>query len=162
MSGDDLSHLDPSGRARMVDVGSKDTTPRRAVARGGVRCDPALVERLRRDDLSKGSVIEIARLAGIQAAKRTPELIPLCHSVPLDSVRVEIEVEEDGVAIEAEATATWRTGVEMEALTAVAVAALTVYDMGKSIDKAMVIEGVRLVEKSGGAGGDYRAPGEDG
>lgn len=153
-----LSHLDGRGDARMVNVGDKPVTLRRAVAEGFVRCSAELVERIRRDDLAKGSVLQIARLAGIQGAKRTDELIPLCHTLPLDGVQVDFEVREDGVAIRATASATWRTGVEMEALVAVSAAALTVIDMGKSVDRAMVIEGVRLIEKSGGRSGDYVAP----
>lgn len=153
-----LSHLDNRGRPMMVNVGDKPLTQRRAVAECFVRCSRDLLNRIRCDDLAKGSVFQIARLAGIQAAKRTDELIPLCHSLPLDGVDVEIEALSDRVAIRAVASTTWKTGVEMEALTAVAVAALTVIDMGKSVDKGMVIEGVRLVEKTGGKSGDYRAP----
>jgi len=143
----------------MVQVGDKPSTARRAVAAGFVTCSAALLERIGRNDLIKGNLLQIAQLAGIQAAKRTDELIPLCHSLPLDVVRVDLTVEGRGIAIRAEACATWRTGVEMEALTAVAVAALTVIDMGKAIDKAMVIENIRLLEKTGGRSGDYRAPG---
>lgn len=153
-----LTHLDAHGAARMVDVGDKPLTRRRAVVRGFVRCSDELLERIRRDDLKKGSVLQIARIAGVQAAKRTDELIPLCHSIPLDDVDVRLAIEPGGVAIEATACATWRTGVEMEAFTAVMAAALTVVDMGKAIDRAMVIENVRLIEKSGGRSGDYRAP----
>ncbi len=148
-----LTHLDQRGNAQMVHIGAKPTTERRAVAAGFVRCSAELIERIRRDDLAKGSVLQVARLAGIQAAKRTDELIPLCHTLPLDSIEVELELSEDGVQIRAQARATWKTGVEMEALTAVCAAALTVIDMGKAVDKAMVIENVRLLEKTGGQTG---------
>ena len=160
MNTPDFTHLDAKGAATMVHVGDKRVTARRAVAAGFVACSAALIERIRRNNLIKGNLLQIAQLAGIQGAKRTDELIPLCHSLPLDAVRVELTVEDRGIAIRAEASATWKTGVEMEALTAVAVAALTVIDMGKAIDKAMVIENIRLLEKTGGRSGDYRAPGE--
>lgn len=152
-----LTHVDGGGRAAMVHVGDKAVTPRRAVAEGLVRCCPELLDRVRRDDLAKGSVLSAARLAGIQAAKRTDELIPLCHTIPLESVEVDLEVRDDGIAIRATAAATWKTGVEMEALTAVMGAALTIIDMGKAIDKAMVIESVQVIEKTGGRSGDYHA-----
>ncbi len=154
---DPLTHLDEQGDARMVDIGGKPLTRRRAVAEGFVRCSPELLERIERDDLEKGSVFQIARIAGIQAAKRTDQLIPLCHPLPLDSVEVDLKIEGGRVAIRAAASTTWKTGVEMEALAAVAGAALTVIDMGKAVDKAMVIEGVRLIEKTGGKSGTYRA-----
>lgn len=152
-----LSHVDAAGQARMVDVGHKDVTSRRAVAEGRVRISTALADAIRANTLKKGNLLEVARLAGIQAGKRTAELIPLCHVLPLDFLHVDAALEADSVYLRAEARARARTGVEMEALTAVAVAALTVIDMGKAIDPAMRIEGVRLVEKSGGARGDYRA-----
>ena len=155
-----LTHLDASGRASMVDVGDKQPTARRAVAEGRVRISERLAEAIRANDIAKGNLLDVARLAGIQAAKRTDELIPLCHSLPLDSVDVEASVDDGCVRLRSEARTTWKTGVEMEALTAVSVAALTVVDMGKAIDKAMVIEGIRLVEKTGGKSGDYRAPEE--
>ncbi|MCC6681662.1 MAG: cyclic pyranopterin monophosphate synthase MoaC [Phycisphaeraceae bacterium] len=154
-----LSHLDEHGRARMVDVGDKPLTARRAVAEGRVRISDALAEAIRSNQLAKGHLLEVARLAGIAAAKRTDELIPLCHSLPLDAVEVRAKLDDGSVYLWAEARTTWKTGVEMEALTAVTVAALTVIDMGKAIDRAMVIEGVRLIEKTGGNRGDYRAPG---
>ncbi len=154
---DPLTHLDDKGDARMVDIGGKPLTHRRAVAEGFVRCSPELLKRIERDDLEKGSVFQIARIAGIQAAKRTDQLIPLCHPLPLDSVEVDLKIEGGRVAIRAVASTTWKTGVEMEALAAVAGAALTVIDMGKAVDKAMVIEGVRLIEKTGGKSGTYRA-----
>ncbi|HKY25570.1 MAG TPA: cyclic pyranopterin monophosphate synthase MoaC [Gaiella sp.] len=143
----DLSHVDEeTGDVRMVDVGSKPTSRRRAVARGRVRMAAATAERLRA--LPKGDALAVARIAGIQAAKRTSELIPLCHPLPLTLVEVALEVDGDGVAIEASAETTAQTGVEMEALTAVAVAGLTVYDMAKAIDKEMRIDDVVLVSKT--------------
>lgn len=154
-----LSHLDAQGRARMVDVSEKPVTRRRAVAEGQVRVSPALIKAIEQGALAKGNLLEVARLAGIQAAKRTDELIPLCHSLPLDHADVEAWIDPPYIRLRAEATTTGKTGVEMEALTAVSVAALTVIDMGKALDKAMTIENIRLVEKTGGKSGDYRAPG---
>jgi len=142
----DLSHVDDTGTVRMVDVGSKPLSRRRATARGSVRMAAATAERLRR--LPKGDALATARLAGIMAAKRTSELIPLCHPLALTHVEVDLEVGADGVDIVATAETTAQTGVEMEALVAVSVAALTVYDMAKAIDKDMQIDGVVLVEKS--------------
>ena len=143
----DLSHVDEgTGDVRMVDVGGKPLSRRRAVARGRVRMGPATAERLRA--LPKGDALAVARIAGIQAAKRTSDLIPLCHPLPLSLVEVTLEVDGEGVAIEAAAETTAQTGVEMEALTAVVVAGLTVYDMAKAIDKTMQIEDVVLVSKS--------------
>ena len=159
MSKNKMTHVDAKGAARMVDVGAKPLSQRRAVAEGFVRCSRALINCIRKDDLQKGNMLQVARLAGIQAAKRTDELIPLCHVLPLDGVRLDFQVRSGGVSIRAEVRATWKTGVEMEALTAVAVAALTIIDMGKAVDKTMVIEGVRLLEKTGGKSGDYRAKG---
>ncbi|MEX0655781.1 MAG: cyclic pyranopterin monophosphate synthase MoaC, partial [Phycisphaeraceae bacterium] len=135
-----LTHLDEGGQARMVDVGDKPVTRRRAVAEGRVRISAKLAEAIEANALAKGNLLEVARLAGIQAAKRTDELIPLCHGLPLDAVQVEAWLAEGYVHLRAEASTSWKTGVEMEALTAVSVAALTVIDMGKAIDKAMVIE----------------------
>jgi cyclic pyranopterin phosphate synthase len=135
-----------TGDVRMVDVGDKPLSRRRAVARGRVRMAPATAERLRA--LPKGDALAVARIAGIQAAKRTSELIPLCHTLPLTVVEVSLEVDGDGVVIEASAETTAQTGVEMEALTAVAVAGLTVYDMAKAIDKAMRIDEIVLVSKA--------------
>ena len=146
MQGEDLSHVDESGAVRMVDVGGKPAARRRARARAFVRMSPGTAARL--GDLPKGDVLTTAQLAGIMAAKRTAELIPLCHPLPLSHVEVRLEVEEDGVAIEASAETTAQTGVEMEALTAASVAALTVYDMVKAVDKDMVVEDVRLLEKT--------------
>ena len=143
----DLSHVDEgTGDVRMVDVGDKPLSRRRAVARGRVRMAAATAERLRA--LPKGDALSVARIAGIQAAKRTSELIPLCHPLALTVVEVTLEVDGDGVAIEASAETTAQTGVEMEALTAVAVAGLTVYDMAKAIDKAMQIDEIVLVSKT--------------
>jgi cyclic pyranopterin phosphate synthase len=143
----------------MVDVGTKEITSRRAVADGRVRVSAALAEAIRANTLKKGNLLEVARLAGIQGGKRTAELIPLCHTLPLDHLSVEASLDDSSVYLRAEARTHARTGVEMEALTAVVVAALTVIDMGKAIDPAMRIEGVRLLEKSGGVHGDYRADG---
>jgi cyclic pyranopterin monophosphate synthase len=142
----DLSHVDDAGGVEMVDVGGKPLSRRRAVARGRVRMAAATAERLR--TLPKGDALVTAQLAGIMAAKRTAELIPLCHPLPLTHVEVSLEVGDAEVAIEATAETTAQTGVEMEALVAVSVAALTVYDMAKAIDKEMEISEVRLVEKS--------------
>jgi cyclic pyranopterin phosphate synthase len=142
----ELSHVDESGALRMVNVGEKPAVRRRAVARASVRMAATTAERLRA--LPKGDALVAAQLAGIMAAKRTSELIPLCHPLPLSVVDVRLEVQADGVAIEASAETTAQTGVEMEALVAASVAALTVYDMAKAVDKAMTIEGVALAEKS--------------
>jgi cyclic pyranopterin monophosphate synthase len=146
VTGDELSHVDETGAVRMVDVGAKPHARRRAVARAFVRMRPETVARLH--DLPKGDALATAQLAGIMAAKRTAELIPLCHPLPLTHLDVRLEVEDAGVAVEASAETTAQTGVEMEALTAAAVAALTVYDMTKAVDKEMVVEDVRLVEKA--------------
>ncbi len=154
-----LSHFDAKGASRMVDVGSKDVTVRTARASGRVRLRAETVSLVRRRELVKGDVLDVARLAGIMAAKRTAELIPLCHTLPLDAVEVSFDFPEPTViAVQAEARATARTGVEMEALVAVSTAALTIYDMCKSVDRAMVIEQVRLEEKSGGRGGHFVRP----
>jgi cyclic pyranopterin phosphate synthase len=146
----ELSHLDDAGRARMVDVGAKAVTDRRAVARAVVRMSPATAAAVRSGDAPKGDVAGTARIAGIQAAKRTAELIPLCHPLPLSFVDVRIELRDDRVEIESEARTTGQTGVEMEALTAACVAALTVYDMVKGLERGVEIADVRLLEKSGG------------
>ncbi|HZR81207.1 MAG TPA: cyclic pyranopterin monophosphate synthase MoaC [Candidatus Binatia bacterium] len=152
-----LTHVDARGRARMVDVGDKDVTHRVAIARGTVRMEPETARRIAAGTVAKGDVIATARLAGIMAAKRTGSLIPLCHPLPLDFVDVRIDVDpgRGRVAIEAEARITARTGVEMEALTAVAVAGLAIYDMCKAIDRGMSLDDVRLVRKSGGRSGDW-------
>jgi cyclic pyranopterin phosphate synthase len=151
-----LSHFDESGASRMVDVGSKAETERVARASAVVRMQPATLALIRDRKLSKGDVLEVARLAGIMAAKKTAELIPLCHPLPLTSVRLDFAYDgEDALRIEATAKVFGRTGVEMEALTAVSVAALTVYDMCKAVDRAMSIERVRLEEKAGGKSGHF-------
>jgi cyclic pyranopterin monophosphate synthase len=156
VSGPSLSHVAADGRARMVDVGGKAVTGRVAVATAVVRISSELARAIRRNTVGKGSIVEVARLAGIQAAKRTGDLIPLCHPLALDHVDVECKLERGGVRIRAAVRCHGRTGVEMEALTAAAVAALTVIDMGKAIDKGMVIEGLRVVEKRGGRSGDWK------
>lgn len=153
----ELTHVDVEGRLRMVDVGAKAVTSRRAVAEGRVRISAALAEKIRTGDMAKGNLLEVARLAGIQAAKRTDELIPLAHSLPLEHVHVTAWLDGLAVRLRAEAKTSAKTGVEMEALVAVSVAALTVIDMGKAVDPAMVIEEVRLLEKTGGVRGDYHA-----
>ncbi|MEK6304476.1 MAG: cyclic pyranopterin monophosphate synthase MoaC [Acidobacteriota bacterium] len=150
-----LTHTDEEGRARMVDVGDKPVTTRTAVASGFVRLSPATIEAIRDHRTPKGDPLEVARLAGVMAAKRTSELIPLCHPLPLHHSDVQVELRADGVAIVASARTEGKTGVEMEALTAVSVAALTVYDMCKAIDKGMVITEIRLESKTGGRSGDY-------
>jgi cyclic pyranopterin phosphate synthase len=154
----ELTHLDEHGTARMVDVGAKPQTARRAVARALVRMDPATAARVATDDAPKGDVLGTARIAGIQAAKRTGELIPLCHPLPLDHVDVEARVDAAAgtVTLTAEARVTARTGVEMEAMTAASVAALTVYDMVKGLEKGVEIASVVLLEKSGGRSGEWR------
>jgi cyclic pyranopterin phosphate synthase len=153
-----LSHLDDTGAARMVDVGAKTETERIAVARGEIRMAPATLAAILAGDVPKGDVLGTARIAGIMAAKRTPDLIPLCHPLLLSQVAVELAPDEAGSRIVIIATVRCRgqTGVEMEALTAVAVAALTVYDMAKALEKGMVIGDIRLVEKRGGKSGDWR------
>ena len=151
-----LTHLDDQGNAKMVDVGDKDVTSREAVARGHVSIQPETLRLIKEGLMKKGDVLTIAQLAGIMGAKKTSELIPLCHPLPLDRVDVDLELDEkEGrINITAAAKTTARTGVEMEALTAVSVAALTLYDMCKSVDRGMRIEAVRLVKKSGGRSGD--------
>jgi cyclic pyranopterin phosphate synthase len=154
----ELTHLDETGRARMVDVGGKDVTQRRALARAVVRMSPTTAAAVRDGDAPKGDVLGPARIAGIQAAKRTWELIPLCHQLPLSFVDVVAAVDADAgtVTLTTEARTTAQTGVEMEALTAASVAALTVYDMVKALEKGVAIEQVALLEKSGGKSGDWR------
>ena len=153
-----LTHLDQKGQARMVDVGAKPVTAREAVAEGRVRMNAQTFRKALDGDAQKGSVRAAAEFAGIMAAKKTSELIPLCHPIALSSIKVEIEADEKNSAlvVTARAKTTAQTGVEMEALTAVSVACLTIYDMLKASDRAMVIEGITLLEKSGGASGDYR------
>jgi cyclic pyranopterin phosphate synthase len=157
---DDLTHLDSTGHARMVDVGEKPVTAREAVAQGRVRMTPETLQRALQGDSKKGSVRAAAEFAGIMAAKRTSELIPLCHQVALSSIKVEISADEaaDALLVTARVRTSGQTGVEMEALTAVSVACLTIYDMLKASDRGMVIEGITLLEKHGGASGDYVRP----
>jgi cyclic pyranopterin monophosphate synthase len=152
---DDLTHLTPAGEARMVDVGSKSETRRRAVASARITMSARAAAQVRAGDLKKGDALGTARIAGIMAAKRTSELIPLCHPLSLSHASIEITALEDGFAIRATVETTGPTGVEMEALTAASVAALTIYDMAKALDRAMVIDAVRLEEKSGGRSGDF-------
>lgn len=152
---DELTHLDAEGRARMVDVGDKPATGRRATASGRLLMSPPTRERVLAGEVPKGNVVEVARVAGIQAAKRTPELIPLCHPLPLSHVDVDVEADDDGLRVTATAACTSSTGVEMEALTAAAVALLTLYDMCKALDKGMTITELRLESKSGGRSGDW-------
>lgn len=158
-----LTHLDAQGKARMVDVGDKATTTRLAVAAGEVRMRAETLAMINSGDQKKGDVLAVARVAGIQAAKKCSDLIPLCHPLLLNWVNVDFELDEAGsrVLIQASCSLEARTGVEMEALTAVSVAALTVYDMCKAVDKDMVIGEIRLLRKTGGRSGDYRAPGID-
>ncbi len=151
-----LSHVDSRGRIRMVDVGPKATTAREAVARGSIRMSAEARRLVRRGAVRKGDPLQAARLAGIMAAKQTSALIPLCHPLPLSHVDVELTPTARGYTIEARVRTTAQTGVEMEALTAVAVAALTVYDMVKAVDKAMIIGDIRLEYKAGGKSGVYR------
>lgn len=151
-----LTHSDKEGRARMVDVTDKPVTTRTAVASGFVRLAAATIDAVREHRTPKGDPLEVARLAGIMAAKRTSELIPLCHPLPLHHADVQVELREDGVMIVATAGTDGKTGVEMEALAAVSVAALTVYDMCKAIQKDIVITDIKLESKTGGRSGDYK------
>lgn len=155
--GDQLTHLDEQGRARMVDVGAKPESERVAVAAGAVYVQPETMRLIRDGALKKGDVLTVARIAGIMAAKRTSELIPLCHPIALTQIEVDLTLNEAQNAVEIRATARTigKTGVEMEALTAVSAAALTVYDMAKAIDRGMRISDIRLMEKHGGQHGDY-------
>ena len=152
-----LTHLDEHGAARMVDVGGKATTTRSATAAGHIRMAPATLAAVRDGSGPKGDVLAVARIAGIMAAKKTGDLIPLCHPLALDSVSVDFTFTDTGVAVSARASLSGKTGVEMEALTAASIALLTVYDMAKALEKGMVIEQVRLIEKTGGKSGDWRA-----
>lgn len=153
-----LSHVDEAGRVRMVDVGDKPVTERVAVARGHIAVGTAALRAIREGRVAKGDPLQAARLAGIMAAKRTAELVPLCHPLMLAQVDVDLRALDDGYLIEARVRTSGQTGVEMEALTAVSVAALTIYDMVKAIDKKMVIGSIRLVKKTGGRSGDYSSP----
>ena len=154
----DLTHLDEQGHARMVDVGGKPETARVAIASGRIRMSREALAAIREGDVPKGDVLAAARIAGIMAAKKTAELIPLCHPLALDSVGIDFAFEEDGVRATATASLTGRTGVEMEAMTATSIALLTIYDMAKAIDKGMIIEDLRLIEKRGGKSGTWRCP----
>jgi len=156
MSTSGLTHLDNAGRAHMVDVGAKPETERIAIAKGEVKLRPETVQLIQQGLMKKGDVLTVAQIAGIMGAKKTSELIPLCHPIPLTQVEVELSVSEDlpGVLITSKARTSGKTGVEMEALTAVSVAALTVYDMVKAVEKTGRIQNIRLVEKHGGQSGD--------
>ncbi len=154
-----LTHLDATGAAHMVDVGGKVSTLRRAVARGRIAMSAEAAAAIRDGSVKKGDVLATARIAGIMAAKRTSDLIPLCHPLPLTSAAIDLALDDSGVTVTATCATDARTGVEMEALTAATVALLTLYDMAKAIDKGMVIEHVRLIEKTGGKSGDWRAEG---
>lgn len=156
MSTPALTHLDETGRARMVDVGAKADTERLAIARGEVVMKPETLALIRAGQIKKGDVLTVAQIAGIQAAKRTSELIPLCHPLPLTQIDVELTLDDSlpGVQITAAAKTVGKTGVEMEALTAVSLAALTIYDMAKAVEKTMKIQNIRLLEKRGGKSGD--------
>jgi len=151
------THLDDTGAAHMVDVGAKPATARRAVAGGRIAMSAEALEAVRSGNAPKGDVLSTARIAGIMAAKRTADLVPLCHPLALTKVSVEFGWEADGISVKATAETTGPTGVEMEALTAASVALLTLYDMAKALDRAMVIGDIRLLEKSGGRSGDWRA-----
>ncbi|GAA1228286.1 cyclic pyranopterin monophosphate synthase MoaC [Rhodoglobus aureus] len=158
MSDQPFTHLDSAGQARMVDVTAKTPTVREATAAGFVRCSPVIIDALRSGSAPKGDVLAVARIAGIQAAKRTAELLPLAHIIGVHGATVDLEVTDDGVGVVAIVRTADRTGVEMEAMTAVAVAALAIVDMVKGIDKSVQIENVRLLAKSGGRSGDWHRP----
>ena len=154
-----LTHLDDAGAAHMVDVSAKAVTKREAIAAGHIAMSPEALAAIREGALAKGDALAVARVAGIMAAKRTSELVPLCHPLPISSVSVDFQFADTGIDCTVTAVTTGQTGVEMEALTAVSVALLTLYDMGKAIDRGMTIGGVRLLAKSGGRSGDWRAEG---
>jgi len=158
MSASEFTHLDPLGRARMVDVTSKEATHRRAVARCRVHMESETASKIASGAISKGDVLAVARVAGIQAAKQTPNLLPLCHPLLVGSVFVNVRIEETHVEVETQVDTVDRTGVEMEALTACAIAALTIYDMCKSVDRTMTIGELALWEKTGGRSGTFRRP----
>lgn len=153
-----FTHFDKDGRPHMVDVGAKSPTKRRAIAAGFVRLKPETVQLISDQKVQKGDVLAIAELAGIMGAKQTANLIPLCHPIGLDHVSLSLALGAEGITIEATCEITGKTGVEMEALTAVSVAALTIYDMCKATDKAIIIETIRLIHKSGGKSGEFNAP----
>ncbi len=152
-----LTHLDESGAAHMVDVGAKASTTREAVAEGRITMTPEALAAIRDGTAKKGDVLAVARVAGIMAAKKTSDLIPLCHPIALSSATVEFDFEDEGIRVTATARTSGQTGVEMEALTAASVALLTLYDMAKALDKGMIMSGIRLLAKSGGRSGDWRA-----
>ena len=152
-----LTHLDESGEAHMVDVGGKPATARRAVASGRITMSAEALEAIRQGNAPKGDVLGTARIAGIMAAKRTGDLIPMCHPLGLEAVSIEFAFEETAIRVTATASLTGKTGVEMEAMTAASIALLTIYDMAKAVDKGMVISEVRLIAKSGGKSGDWKA-----
>ena len=153
-----LTHIDDRGQARIIDISGKRDSKRTAIAEGRVVISPELLHQLKDNTLAKGDALAVARVAGIQAAKRTADLIPLCHPLPLSSVEVDLRLEDEppAVVIISKGSTTYKTGVEMEALTAVTVAALTIYDMGKAVDKGMTIENIRLLEKRGGKSGHWK------
>lgn len=153
-----LTHLDEHGNARMVDIGGKSESQREAVATGQIAMSSGTLAAIRAGDAPKGDVLGTARIAGMMAAKKTAELIPLCHPLALDAVSLDFTFEVGAIRVSATVSLTGRTGVEMEALTAVSIALLTIYDMAKALDKAMVIGGIRLLEKRGGKSGDWTAP----
>lgn len=152
---EELTHMDAEGKPRMVDISGKPDTPRQAVAKGLLRMKPATLELIQKKEVAKGDVLDVAKLAGIMAAKQTPQLIPLCHPILIGEINLEFSLDEKASSIEITTTvkSTGQTGVEMEALTATAVAALTIYDMCKAVDRGMKIENIRLVSKSGGKSG---------
>jgi cyclic pyranopterin phosphate synthase len=156
MQESELSHLDPQGRVQMVDIGSKTETERIAVSRGEIHLNPNTVDLIRKNLIKKGDVLTVAQIAGIQAAKKTSELIPLCHSIQVDQISVDLRISEafTGIEIEARVKTIGKTGAEMESLVAVSTAALTVYDMIKAVEKTARIQNIRLVEKHGGKSGD--------
>lgn len=150
-----LTHLDEAGRAKMVNVGDKPISKRTATAKGKILMSPETIEKIRTGSMKKGDVLSVAQIAGITGAKRTWDLIPMCHNIPITGCEMSFEINEDGVTITATASTIGQTGIEMEALTAVSISALTVYDMCKAVDKGMKIENIRLVKKTGGLSGDY-------
>lgn len=156
MSG--LTHIDEQGNAHMVDVSAKPTTARQAIATGRITMSREAAAAIAHGHVRKGDVLSVARIAGIMAAKRTADLIPLCHPLPLAAVTIEFDMDADSVTVTAKARTAAQTGVEMEAMTAASVTLLTIYDMAKALDKGMIIDGVRLLAKSGGKSGEWRAP----
>lgn len=152
-----LTHIDSEGAARMVDVSAKAETKREAVAEGRILIAVAALDAIRAGAVKKGDVLAVARVAGIMAAKKTADLIPLCHPLPISGVTLDLDIEDDGIRATARVVTTYTTGIEMEAMTAVSVALLTVYDMAKALDRGMRIEGVRLLSKTGGKSGDWAA-----